>query len=1149
MSPVTNNGTIDFGTTTEIDGTFSVIGGTITGTVKSGSLILSPSDSDITVTGTNLIINDDARMTVSSNVTLTGVTNNGTITLYGELAGTIVNYGVINVAESGSIDASAGVTGTGTINNSKTSEATLSGDLLTTTTFEQFQIITVTGDLTITEGTVLTIKGSLIIPEGVKVTIEKEARLIMKGQAASLQNAGEIIVQSVLDDDDKVGGLVASDGAKVINNGIIEAAFDLEDGATVANVINIEANSKLENNKIVKIDSGSQLAVVGSLVNAASAEVIINGNLSGNITNSGKVTVNGTVAAASISMVASGASVEIVSVEGSELTVDDSGLKVGTKTVASADVDSLKIIPRDNYAFKGLIVSVEASVKDNKLIKTFSVGGAAVYSYTGDGVAPEVTDSSVMAEMEFKGKDVVVSDTLSVVRYITFTNNAIFKVSGELKAYDITNSGTLTVTGLVDVDNKINDGTINAAMYTTEATVASATVKTYHYTTLANAVASGSKAIDVFGAVSVDTQFTVEKDIVITMASGSELTIKKDGFITVADGAKINGSGDIKVNGNLYYTVEKTGKKGYTGTITSEVYSTDDTDALYTNLVSAMAAAQSGETITLNGNAKLELTSFTVKDGVTLKTAGKTLTVNGSTLTIDGTLDLESASNLVVSAYTYTGTGLTVNSSVVLNGLIQSQSSIPYSVMNIAGAYYSVLKDGVQINCITTVAKSAAVASDAVGQKIILEGDLTAGDVTFTGKADEPVTVVVNGKLTADKIILKDAIMTVDGKTFVGTVANAAGSVSLSDASYSGVKFVDKTADGKEKLTLSGQISDVTNKKASVVVNGTVYADNLTVSYLKVAGTLEVAGTVNINKTLTVDGTVNINAGKSLVATGADSVVVVMGTFTVAEATSTTSAGTASISKLFVGLTSEDTTGASAVVSGNVVLSVTSGSVKPVAYVLAGSEIPESITKATGVKKTEFYVDGGLWMTAYGIEGSTFDVKKAPVVDADFKSWQTADKKTEFSDTTEVGWNAIPAGTDALYAEVDYNVYTVKVITDGGFSSVSIDGNIMTGMQNEFTMNKIAAGTHKLSATIKAGYEGSAVITIDGKTIAGDSFTISGDDREVVINLSGTSPASSTVVIDDGKTDGMGLTDILLIVLVVLIAVMAIMVALRMMRS
>ena len=57
------------------------------------------------------------------------------------------------------------------------------------------------------------------------------------------------------------------------------------------------------------------------------------------------------------------------------------------------------------------------------------------------------------------------------------------------------------------------------------------------------------------------------------------------------------------------------------------------------------------------------------------------------------------------------------------------------------------------------------------------------------------------------------------------------------------------------------------------------------------------------------------------------------------------------------------------------------------------------------------------------------------------------------------------------------------------------------------------------------------------------------DSRGSVHQSSGAVPSSGQVVIDNGSSSDMGLTDYLLIILVILIVVMAIIVAMRLMRS
>ena len=74
---------------------------------------------------------------------------------------------------------------------------------------------------------------------------------------------------------------------------------------------------------------------------------------------------------------------------------------------------------------------------------------------------------------------------------------------------------------------------------------------------------------------------------------------------------------------------------------------------------------------------------------------------------------------------------------------------------------------------------------------------------------------------------------------------------------------------------------------------------------------------------------------------------------------------------------------------------------------------------------------------------------------------------------------------------------------------------------------------------------------MNGQTVTGDTFTLSGTPEadnntvEVTITVSGTAVADTVVV----EEDGMGVTDYLLIILVVLVIVLAIVVVMRMMRS
>ena len=126
------------------------------------------------------------------------------------------------------------------------------------------------------------------------------------------------------------------------------------------------------------------------------------------------------------------------------------------------------------------------------------------------------------------------------------------------------------------------------------------------------------------------------------------------------------------------------------------------------------------------------------------------------------------------------------------------------------------------------------------------------------------------------------------------------------------------------------------------------------------------------------------------------------------------------------------------------------------------------------------------------------------------------------------------------------------VVADNGVGTVAIDGVVLMKSSNVFVAYGLTAGSHTISIDVKNGYSAdNVVIQVNGQTVTGDTFTLSGtpeagyDAVEVTITVSGTTVADTVVV----EEDGMGVTDYLLIILVVLVIVLAIVVVMRMMRS
>ena len=165
---------------------------------------------------------------------------------------------------------------------------------------------------------------------------------------------------------------------------------------------------------------------------------------------------------------------------------------------------------------------------------------------------------------------------------------------------------------------------------------------------------------------------------------------------------------------------------------------------------------------------------------------------------------------------------------------------------------------------------------------------------------------------------------------------------------------------------------------------------------------------------------------------------------------------------------------------------------------------------------------------------------------------------------SEAEWTANGSSIDettyvGTYAAAEATLPVKEIgftVSEGVGLQVYIDGLSPEGFYDvEKNKNMIQLGTHTVTVEVESGYDGSKVtITVNGKTVAnGGTFTLTTDDDSAVIIASGATPAvqeDTTIVVDKGdKDEGIGLTDILLIVLVVLIIIMAIIVALRMMRS
>ena len=1115
-----------------VSGDFSDVGAT-----NSAKYTLS----GVTLTGNN---NVSDKVSVDGTYTL-GAGSSLNVAKGATLGGTVTNNGSIVAADSGSIsNLTLAAGGTGSITGSGTENAELGGIInpsASGTVFGPTQVVEVVSNLTIKSGAVVIINGTLNVASDKTITIEDGGQLVITGVGATLNNEGTIISQSVAAGETYNGGLVIDKNTILNNTGSIQASYTGTGASQGQAVIRLSGTVNNDGEIVANAGQYNNIALLGVINNNAEGSISVVGavNIStGKIVNYGLITINGYVRLyddAVIALASTDASVVITSITtdkegGKSLKVDNSALTTGVSGEEFDNVVSgIAVTPIKDYVFSGLTVTASSATEgtgDNiQYLRYLNIDGTVANT---PSVAVEKPES---VELTTSGEDVVADGTFNVGKNIIIKGTAL-TISGNANiAADQIELSVLTVTGTLVTGTSAIDTTdvaVNAVHYTV---TTSENVTNNYYSTLANAVDAGAKLITVYGTVEVDTEVTVPSETTVNM-SGTLLTITEEGFVTIADGAKLNVSaGTVEVEGSLYVEVEKTGLVIADGAkVVSEVKSTDGTDVLYTNLAYAMEKAQSGDTIQLNGQVDID-SPFIIKEGVTVDTNKNNFNVN-SDLTIDGTLYLNGGNYVVDDE----------EGNVALNGYIKSKSAMSYNAEKNeypAGAYYRATVENVNYYFISTPANAAAIINEIVNQTVDIYGDNKVGDISFEGTATAPATINVIGTVTGNVEISNAVINVKNGGNVSGSVADANGKVTVSGASYSSAAFTANT-DG---LTVQGYLTQAVDSDLSFQVDGTVNATGLTVPEMTVAGTLNVIGTVNVGETLTIDGTVYVSARLYVTNNDLDASLVVNGTLDAAVEGKT--AGTVTADNLYVGLDKEDVdngvVGGAGDVNGKVSASMS--------YVSNGSTVPESITDETVADSTAFYVDDVLWMTIYGKGPVT--INNAPVENVWFEGWVDPMK----ADATP-SKNVTLSAQDRVDAVVKTDVYNITVYTDGGIGSVAIDGVILEKGTNTFnTVNPIDAGEHKLDFTLAAGFQGEPVITIDGQTLAGNTFTLSGtptsaEGINVVIYVSGTSPADSTIVIEGGNgDDGLGLTDILLIVLVILIVIMAVIVALRLMRS
>ena len=1170
----------------------TTVEGDVTVSVAAGNFVAGS-----TVTATNITtlnINSNAVVTVPNGTTLKAdtITGEGKIdvmtggaveaeTSAPEISGDLSN---VNIADRPSadrdfpnritLDDGAVVDEKSNIYASSTQEVYVSGDAVV----QKDGYIIIDGKLTIAEGASLTLQtGSKVFISGTGI-VEVLGDLTVQAGAYAGENATDYgnattFVYNGLKMD--VAGYVslegadsfASEGSGITVSGLFEVGEEATatlDGTTVSetgeiDIYGIVTDSTINNHGTIVIDS------------------------QGIPESEGSDTIKG-IENVTIQMMASNAVVDVTNLYG-KLVVSDSELLVTEKRTSLTNLHE-NSIELDGVA--GVMITENYTVEASEADENVNVVNNVMYISGSAFVADNyVANPDLNGIITLKGDNVEINETMSLAKNVKMVIEGTATISSDLTAtsgystnntgnstvqIEIAATGVMTVTGKVTVNERVNPaegGVINAALYQT--------AQYYVYTTLQTALADGATSITLLGANIVDSDATIPVNTTVSMDSASTLTIKDGATLTVvADDKK---SGKLNTNGTADYSVRVEGtlvaqndaKSGIKSeNILSDTSKTVEDSTTYTNLYNALSNAGDGETVEVTkdqGGTAPEGVSLdiiidrnvTVPAGVTLAIGdNQAVTVDKNvTVTVDGIVDITGT-----GAYNMTAVvdpdSKDKSAATVVNGMFRYEDDSLTSTYSesIVGAYFAYD----DINAIAPFTSTPAIAAD-IQSDITLYGDMTVETIDFSAYDGEGdlATIIVNDDLTVGTITLGAVGISVTGEsaTITGTIGLANGTVDVE--AVNGITAGNSTdADDVTTSHVGGTIATVQNTttqkypEGKIAMSGEIVSDIVsTTEYVTVdvpEGAVATINTGDYNGVVTVEGSMVINQNGTTFAV----LTVVGGTVSAAADTEFT----ATADNMYVGLTEDNMAMAgTGAVSGVILADGTTS----VAYVSPNATVGESMIDAA--ESTEYYAEDALYVTAYANDGNQVKIDiPFTVENAYFKGWQYLDQTTgKYSPISTTEGSADMVGEyPAVYADIKYDIYNVQITADAGIGTVAVDGIVLENTNgNQFIINNLAAGVHTISYTLKSGYQGEAKLTVNGDnaTVNGMNFTLSGnpegDDDTVIVklSLSGTEPADQTVVIDNGGDDGLGLTDILLIILVVLIVIMAIIVALRMMRS
>ncbi len=1036
------------------------------------------------------------------------------------------------------------------------------------------QEVIIAGDVTVANNGNITILGKLTIQEGASLTIE---------------NGGEVLIDN--------NGIVDVQGDMYVEGTTSGYSFTYRGAVmTVSGNVYLEGadsfqstGTGIEISGLFEVGDEATAQLDGATV-AQGGQLNIYGVVNGTVTNSGTITIdsqgfengtpaNGGAVDMDITMKAD-ATVDVINAYGS-VVITDAGLTFdGNRANTGIPAKNVSTVTLTNASGVLVTETLVITQDGDKNVNggyvgtnTMYVSGTVTYAINYDGQNAE-------GDILIEGDNVEVAADSALGTGVVMTVNGNLTVSANLTATEkadmIVGAGPMTVTGKVLTNGTCGVAVINAAHYTDSAT--------HVYTTLETALTDGATSIDLLGANTVEAGATIPVGTTVTMNPESTLTIAEDATLTVEADDRNSGRMDTKTN-NVYVegtmVVQNMPKSRIDAThVHSDTEKQVEDTMTYTNIYNALENAADGENVEITQAVTLKQ-DVEVRNGVTLYVPSTmSLTVpNEITVTVNGTLYVAGTYTMAPAVYDGETVEKAPGATVVSGMMVYTNGSEEYTSKIVGASFgYAYTYENRAVANAMAIAPMASVpglVADITTNDVIVYGDQTVPAVDFSAYDGEgaldTVSVAPGYDVTFESITIGDyiALSTVGDLSVSGTVVLANGTVELDNVN--GIVAMNQTNDIEETVTsfISGTVGAYDDPETEAVETGAV----------SVTGEVATTGTfvANVPVDVPAGATLTVNVGTFSGDVSVEGSAVIAGagvTFQKLTVTGTVSASDATINatavKMYVGVTSDDYAMAgTGSVSGVTLANVA----KAVAYVSPNATVEGDLTD---LMSTAYYADDELYLTAYARNADVpVNEVQLRIENARFDGWMYNDANGAAQKVSD-GMNVGEENLAEVYADIEYAIYQITIYADSGIGSIAIDGNVMQlSGANTFVLNtELRAGQHTVTYTFKPQYQGEPALSFASSTpegatatVSGLTFTLSGTPEsstivnsenqteewvfDVYMGLAGSEPADSTIVIENGGSgdDGLGLTEILLIILVILIVIMAIIVALRLMRS